>query len=1015
MERTSLDRLTSLANDQTGGTPLYVHRWLEELHYREILSFNVHTGNWVFQEPVHYLWPNTREVNEFLIRVFRSLKPQEQRILELASCFTSSIDAEVLAEAGKFSKEEVLHWLPGLIQRGLLEQVQGDSYRFSHDTLREIASALLEEPDRQKIHILLARTIQKKTPLMKDKPIRVAEQYARCLSLVDSEEERIFVGELELQVSQSMKATGDFQAAWIFIEAAFKVQKDSDWNIRYSSSLMLYREGMELAFLLHKTEVQQALAQELLRKGSSFLDILPVYELQIEEYMAQHKLQEAADLCLDLLSRLGISEKPITTLGAAYGQLRLLLHSAWATLVQPLFFRKRERLKAQEKDRAEAVVRVFSRGLTPVYLARGDRLPHILQNLTLQFSKVEDSPYYPLILVLRGLYEGAYRHRILAGYRYGEKALRWANQPECFFLKAKVQFIFYFMIFHWKHSLREAYPNLLKGFETGLLGGDWQYASMGLAVATFSRVFYQISLKKLEKELSGDYDRLLLLHEARPEQTFRRHRQVGYNFLVIQPDYPWVFSEPYFNEAQEMEAIRKAGDLSAYYTMQGAKIILAVHFNAVSLVEADFPEDFSWRPYLVSLNPEGMLLWYQTLYLLRSLPQQKAERKAEVYSLVRKALKELIWRARHCPVDYWHRRLFLQAELSSSRGFEHQAERYYRKACKVAEQNANYPEQALLQETLGRFLLSRGRNGEAKEYLDKARNLYVQWGAEAKVRVLDAEFALQTSLISDAPSQVTPLEDARSEVDALMTAGRSLSGEIRLESLLEKILSLLVRFGGAEYGYLEYTVEQQIKVVEARIVSRNIHARVYEKHKLDQDPDKEKDTGDLEEDPLRQGIVAFMQRRGEEVIVQDASMDPLFSTFVTPGKPAKAVFCTALVRDELPVGYVYLTNNWIPGAFTPNRLRVLRILLAQARVSLENAVFYLARRELAEQRERLLRSEKLASLGILTATVAHEVNNPNHVIRLHAEVLKKSSSQLKALSGRSSEEVSSKLLSLSIE
>jgi polar amino acid transport system substrate-binding protein len=81
---------------------------------------------------------------------------------------------------------------------------------------------------------------------------------------------------------------------------------------------------------------------------------------------------------------------------------------------------------------------------------------------------------------------------------------------------------------------------------------------------------------------------------------------------------------------------------------------------------------------------------------------------------------------------------------------------------------------------------------------------------------------------------------------------------------------------------------------------------------------------------------------------------------------------------------IYLENGLAANVFTKDRLKVVELLAAQAAVSLENAAVYHLHETIAEQREKLQAAEKLASLGALTAGVAHEVSNPAHVIRLNA-------------------------------
>jgi C4-dicarboxylate-specific signal transduction histidine kinase len=97
-------------------------------------------------------------------------------------------------------------------------------------------------------------------------------------------------------------------------------------------------------------------------------------------------------------------------------------------------------------------------------------------------------------------------------------------------------------------------------------------------------------------------------------------------------------------------------------------------------------------------------------------------------------------------------------------------------------------------------------------------------------------------------------------------------------------------------------------------------------------------------------------------------------------KHARSVLILPLIKQSKLIGVLYLENNLVSHVFTPARISVLEMLASQAAISLENARLYNDLRErearILDAQMELARVTRVTTLGELTASITHEVNQP---------------------------------------
>jgi signal transduction histidine kinase/DNA-binding LacI/PurR family transcriptional regulator len=148
-----------------------------------------------------------------------------------------------------------------------------------------------------------------------------------------------------------------------------------------------------------------------------------------------------------------------------------------------------------------------------------------------------------------------------------------------------------------------------------------------------------------------------------------------------------------------------------------------------------------------------------------------------------------------------------------------------------------------------------------------------------------------------------------------------------------------------------------------------------------------------EEAPVAVGegsIVGRVCARGSPFISQDVAVDPLFIR--DPALPdTRAAAIIPLRVGETIIGVLDVRSAH-PDVFQENVVSTLALMADQFAVAVQNARLHAmeksrarelgeAYRALKENQEKLLISEKMASLGRLTAGIAHEMNTPLAAVR----------------------------------
>jgi signal transduction histidine kinase len=582
-----------------------------------------------------------------------------------------------------------------------------------------------------------------------------------------------------------------------------------------------------------------------------------------------------------------------------------------------------------------------------------------IANLSLEHGNTDASCIaYAYLNMAFGAFFGDYQ----SGYRFGKLGLDLVDERGLRRFEARVQMAFGNLVVPWTQDVRMGQPLVRRGFDTAMVDGDIAHAAFCCN--------HLITNLLASGEALGDVQR-----EAEERFDLVRKAKFGFVADVITGQLALVRAlrgqKPRFDcindtELDEGEFERhleedpQLANAACWYWIRKLQARFFFEDNGSAFEAALKAQDLLWTS--PSFFEGAEYQFFGAIARAAHCDEMPSAERTPHVEAIREHHRQIESWAQNCPGNFSDRAALVGAEIARLEGRELEAERLYENAIELSRGNRFIHIEAIAHELAARFYMARGFHTIAYAYLRNARCCYDRWGAHGKVQHLDRRYPrLQAERLSDpsATLAVTPL--GQSDLATVLKVSQTVSGETDHDRLIEKLMVLAIEHAGAQRGLLILLKGDEPRIEAVATAGRDVvTVRLRQSSAISAE--------------LPEFVLRYVIRTRDSVVLDDASAANEFSADAYIGNGnVRSVLCSPLLKQGKLVGVLYLENNLTPYAFTPSRIAVLKLLATQAAISLESARLNI---DLQQAQAELHHSARLATMGELAASIAHEVNQP---------------------------------------
>lgn len=929
----SVRPLAQLVEEKTAGNPFFVEEFLKFLLKKELIGFNYTKGSWEWNLDGIRAQAITDNVVGLMRNRVNGLPEKTLELLRIAACIGGRFDLKVISIVSGSSPNDVFQDLKPAIKDSIiapthdviLPTVRDSSlptnlkthFAFCHDRILQAVYELLSETERRLTHLNIGRLLLKRlSENERDEQIfEITNHLNAGLELIKTADERAAALGLNIEAGKRANASSAYQAAFSYFSTALKLLPDNSWHTQYDLTFDLFVHASEAASLKRDYATMDRLLDIALKATADPVDEARLYKIKVMALQAQGRLRESIDTAKRIMAKLGHKYPKTTSKRHIIAKLLKVIRKLHNRTVEELL--DHPQMEDPKHLIASSIGSQIGRAAMFVE-------PHLLPNMVL-YSLINQIEYgYATdalpVWAAYGMIVSCNLNKPKKGVQYAQLALELTKKFHAPCQTARVMHIYNAMIRHWNEPLANSLQPLHEAYRLSLDNGDFEYAGLAVAVRQFDALYAGQTLQAWKEDTLRYQETVGPLRQGMTADYLDVCLQLSDNLQGKAPDPKRLVGE-YYNIIDKNEIHLNSGDISFLVVNREMSVWLNYLFRdnteALNLVNKMRTYSGSFGGFF-GVATNNML---ESLVLLGNLAGFRGKARRTVTRRISRNQKKLERWSEHCPQNFRNKYLLVEAEKCRRYGNDFDAHELYEQSMAIASEQGFVHEQAIAAELCGEMHFEAGKYTLADPYLKKARDLYQQWGATAKVTDIEERYPHLLDSVS-VHTGTTSQSIVNFDITALTKTLKAIASESNHKLMIQTVLESALEFAGAQKGCLVLRDAEGSLCVEAQ-------------HSLDGRTPELVDSLPVERGDLPQNLINYVIRTQKSIVIHDAQKrfeaiaglkdDPYFIN-----NAVRSIMCMAITSGnndphEL-IGFVYLENNLASGTFTQERFDTLEII-----------------------------------------------------------------------------------------